>query len=135
MSHSKNGGESEIGETNHSYSTVSRINTQLFYRVGKYRGCGKSMPTIAAITPLALGGGVIPEVTTGMSILLIGLYGAVSLLAMKLDSALALLSWGLAGVMLVLAILGVVPIEVYFLAIALSLLAIASTAAYIATHA
>lgn len=93
------------------------------------------MNGITTLTILQMGGGLIPEVSTGMSILLLGLFGAVTLLAMKLKSALVLLAWSLAGVMLVLAILQVVPVEVYFMAIALSVLAIGATGAYIATHA
>lgn len=135
MSHSKTGGENKLGESNPSSIAVSAAVPNLFSdrRKPLERGMLGQLSETAVI--LQIGGGVIPSISEGMSILLLGLFGAVTLLAMKLKSALALLAWGLAGVMLVLAILGVVPIEIYFMAIVFSMLAIAATGAYIATHA
>lgn len=135
MQYSKTGGENELGEANPSRIAFSAAVPTFLAVADKCLECGNIMDVPASLTILQIGGGLIPETTTGVSILLIGLFGAVTLLAMRLKSALALLAWSLTAVVFVLVILQVLPIEIYLMAIALASLAIGATAAYVATHA
>lgn len=79
--------------------------------------------------------GVLPSLTTGESILLIGLFGLVTLLVITLDSALNVLAWSLTGFVLVLVVLGQLSIELFFVAVAFNMLAIGATGAYATRYA
>lgn len=73
---------------------------------------------------------VVPDMSTGTAILYIGLFIAVSLLVSRARSAAGVVSWSLAGTMLVLALMGVIPDGVYFLTLAITMLAIGATVGY-----
>lgn len=79
--------------------------------------------------------GIVPSLTTGEAILYIGLFGIVTMLVMKLNSALSVLAWSLTGVMLVLTMLGQVGAEIYFVALMLTMLSIGATGAYTTRYA
>jgi hypothetical protein len=84
---------------------------------------------------LQIGGDILPSVTTGESILLIGLFGLVTLLVITLDSALNVLAWSLTGVVLVFVLLGQLSMELFFVAVAFDMLAIGATGAYTTRYA
>jgi hypothetical protein len=86
-------------------------------------------------TVLQIGGELFPSLTTGESILLIGLFGVVTLLVMALDSALNILAWSLSGVIMILVLLGQLSIELFLVAVAFDMLAIGATGAYTTRYA
>lgn len=88
----------------------------------------------AQLVVLQSAGDVIPQWTEGNALLYVGLFIAITLLVVKLRSALAILSWALLGFILILAILEVVADDLYFITMALTILAIGATGAYNASR-
>lgn len=74
--------------------------------------------------------GLVPDLSAGTAILYIGLFGMVTMLTMSARSALAVLSWALTGVFLVLGLLSITPMEVYYLTLVFSFLSIGATVGF-----
>ena len=89
----------------------------------------------ATLQVLQVSGDVIPSWTEGNALLYVGLFIGITLLVMKLRSALAILSWALLGFVLVLVILETVTDDLYFITMALVILSIGATGAYNASRA
>lgn len=73
---------------------------------------------------------IAPDMTTGSAIFQAGIFLAVTLVVSRARSAAGVVSWALSGGMLVLALMGIIPSEVYFLSLIITMLAIGATVGY-----
>lgn len=74
--------------------------------------------------------GTVGPVTTGMAILLIGVWAVLTYGSFSYNSPLAILSWSLYSVIAILMFIGVVPLEAMWTTAAVTALAIGITGAY-----
>jgi hypothetical protein len=131
MQTSKFGGEREIGKcgigrVRHSQGTSGTFLTDAV----KHNHEGTNSHMISQMIALQTSSGLVPDLSAGTAILYIGLFGMVTMLTMSARSALAVLSWALTGVFLVLGLLSITPMEVYYLTLVFSFLSIGATVGF-----
>lgn len=72
----------------------------------------------------------VPSWNTGDALVYVGLFLALTFLVMMLRNALGVLVWAITGAILVLVIVDVLPREVYFMVLALSMLGVGAAAGW-----
>lgn len=85
------------------------------------------------IDPIVLqisAGDLIPQLTEGQSILWVGTFLALTLIALKLKSPISLFVWALTGVVMILSLVGVVGAPAYWATLALAMIGVVASALY-----
>lgn len=80
-------------------------------------------------------GETIPNLPEGQALMFIGIFLALTAIAVKLASAIALFTWGVTGVMLVLLIVGLISAPFYWGTVALAFMGSISSVLYTANNA
>lgn len=85
---------------------------------------------IGTYAVLQSSGALLANITEGEALLYVGTFIGLTLIAMKLKSMISLFTWMIAGVMLVLAIVGIVSVPFYWGTLALSMIGSVASAIY-----
>lgn len=80
-------------------------------------------------------GELIPTLTEGQSIIWVGTFLALTLIVFKLKSPISLFGWALAGVMMILSLVGFVTAPAYWGSLALAMIGVVASAIYTVSYA